>query len=103
MGSNARSKVLSSEMDSAENRLIFRNYLKREARRFLEKSARLPSCESSLKPKDSTPSYTAIGNKNPNCQRRAQLCQRPFIYYIQLLATPSEQSWDLFQMAQLKF
>jgi hypothetical protein len=43
-------KVMSSEKDPAEIRLIRRSSLKREARRFLEKSApHPPSCESPLK------------------------------------------------------
>ncbi len=43
-------KVLSSEMDLAESMFIRKVFIKREARRFLEKSARPPSCESLWKP-----------------------------------------------------
>ncbi len=33
------------------------------------------------------PSRTAVGYLKTNCQRRTHICQRPFIYYTQLLAT----------------
>jgi hypothetical protein len=42
-------KVLSSEMDLAESRIIARSSLKSESRRFPEKSVRPPSCECPLK------------------------------------------------------
>jgi hypothetical protein len=42
-------KVLSSEMDPAEIRVFRKVFIKREARRFSEKSARTPSCECPLK------------------------------------------------------
>jgi hypothetical protein len=37
--------------------------------------------------KVTAPARTAVGNFETNSQWRTQICQRPFIYYIQLLAT----------------
>ncbi len=58
--------------------------LKSEARRFLEKSSCTPCSESPLKLKRHIVQLLAIWK---NCQWRTQLCQRPFIHNIQLLAT----------------
>jgi hypothetical protein len=37
--------------------------------------------------KVTAPSCTTVGYLQTNCQRYTLLCQRPFIHYIQLLAT----------------
>jgi hypothetical protein len=60
-------------------------WLKSEARRFLEKSARPPCREIPLNLH--APSRTAVSYLETNCQGHVQICQRPFIYYKQLFAT----------------
>ncbi len=66
--------------------------LKREAQRLLEKSAHPPSFKSHLKISGHLLQLLAI---TPNCQYRTQVFQRPFIYYIQLLATELWTNWNL--------
>jgi hypothetical protein len=65
-------KVLSREMDPAE----IRSSLKSEARRFLEKSARSPCCESPLKLQRYLVQLLLL---ETSCQRRTQICQRSCI------------------------
>ncbi len=61
-----------------------RSSLKSEAQRILEKSTRPPCCESLSKLR-----RHLLRLLKKNCQRRTQICQRPFIYYVhvELLAT----------------
>ncbi len=47
--------------------------------------------------KVTAPSRTAVGNSETNCQQRTEICQRPFIYYIQLLTIALRTIWNLFQ------
>jgi hypothetical protein len=71
-------KLLSSEMDLAEIRFIRKTLLKREARRFLEKSARPPSCESPFKLKRHLIQLLAISKQIAMAHT---FCQWPFIHY----------------------
>jgi hypothetical protein len=57
-----------------------------------------PSCENPLKV--TAPSRMAVGYLETNCKRRTNICQWPFIYYIQLLAVALDQIWNLFATAQ---
>jgi hypothetical protein len=50
--------------------------------------------------KVTAPSHTAVDFQEKNCQRRTQLCQFPFILYIQLLATALLTNLESFSMAQ---
>jgi hypothetical protein len=61
-----------------------RSTLKSEARRFLEKSAHPPCCESPLKLL-----YSAISYRGWlfGCKMPTQTCQRTFIYYVPLFST----------------
>jgi hypothetical protein len=74
-------KVQSNEMVRPKLCSFDRSLLKRlksEARRFPH--PREPF-------EDFVPSCTAVGYLETNCQLRTQLCQLPFIHYIQVLAT----------------
>jgi hypothetical protein len=67
-------------MDPAEIRFIREFFIKDRGKEVFRKIHPSPIL---LEPfKDSAPSRTAVGKEETNCQWSAQICQRPFIYYI---------------------
>ncbi len=99
-------KVLNSpcsEMDLAKIRFIRKALIKEKGAEVFRKIHWFPILWKPFKATATAPSHTAVGYLETSCQRRTQLCQRPFITTYSCRQRHMNKYWNLFRMAQWRF